>query len=70
MNKLKINTQMCKACGYCVKFCPKEVLEVGEDVNNQGYPYVVEAKPALCIACGICATVCPDGVIEVYKEDK
>lgn len=68
MSELKLATHICKGCEYCVKFCPKGVLALGEDVNEQGYPYVVAAHPELCIGCALCAIICPDGVIEVFKE--
>lgn len=67
MSELKIASNICKACGYCVKYCPKGILELGEAVNEQGYPYVVVTNPEACIGCALCATICPDGVIEVYK---
>jgi 2-oxoglutarate ferredoxin oxidoreductase subunit delta len=67
MAEVTIRAESCKSCLYCVKFCPKGVLEAGEAVNSKGYPYVVAVHPENCIGCAICASMCPDAAIEVYK---
>ncbi|MGF6376008.1 2-oxoglutarate ferredoxin oxidoreductase subunit delta [Clostridiales Family XIII bacterium PM5-7] len=67
MDKIEIRAESCKSCLYCVKFCPKNVLEVGENVNAKGYQYIVVAKPDDCISCTMCAIMCPEAAIEVYK---
>ena len=65
-NKMKvhINPDRCKACGYCIKACPKSAIEVSDYVNEKGYNAikVIEDK---CITCGICYKVCPDYVFEI-----
>ena len=66
--KVEIRAESCKSCGYCVKFCPKGVLAIGEDVNQKGYQYVVAAKPEECTGCATCGQVCPDAAIAVYRE--
>ena len=67
MAKVVISKESCKSCGYCVKFCPKDVLAIGQDVNMKGYQYAVPKNPDQCIGCKRCATICPDAAIEVYK---
>ena len=67
MAKVEIRAESCKSCGYCVKFCPKHVLEIGKEVNSKGYPYVRAANPDDCIGCAICGQMCPDAAIEVYR---
>ena len=67
MAKVEIRAESCKGCGYCVKFCPKRVLEVGEHVNAKGYPYVVVKNQEACVACLSCALMCPEAAIEIYK---
>ncbi len=65
--RVEINTEACKSCQYCVKYCPKKVLAVGENVNSFGYPYIVAAEPEKCIGCAMCAQVCPESAIEVWR---
>lgn len=67
MAEVKITGESCKSCGYCVRFCPKNVLEVGTRVNAKGYPFVVAARPEDCIGCAMCANMCPDAAIEVFR---
>ena len=52
----------CKSCEICVAFCPKNVLEMGEDRK----PKV--ARPQDCILCRQCELRCPDLAIFVAKE--
>jgi len=66
--KVEIDIENCKSCLFCVKTCPKYVLDITEEVNAKGYQYVVPVKAEDCIGCAMCATICPDAVISVYKE--
>jgi 2-oxoglutarate ferredoxin oxidoreductase subunit delta len=65
--KVEIRSESCKSCGYCVKFCPRQVLAVGERVNSKGYEYVTVKNGENCVACKMCAVICPDAAIEIYK---
>ncbi len=67
MAKVEIRPESCKSCQYCIKYCPKGVLAVGDKVNSKGYEYVVPVNQEACIACCMCARICPDAAIEVYK---
>ena len=67
MAMVKIFAERCKSCQYCVKFCPKGVLAVGENLNLKGYEYIVPVKQEDCIGCCQCARICPEGAIEIYK---
>ncbi len=65
--KIEVIAERCKSCGYCVKFCPNQVLAIGKNVNSKGYEYVTAVSEENCISCCICARICPDGAINVYK---
>jgi len=67
MAKVEIHAERCKSCGYCIKFCPKKILDRGKNVNLKGYEYVVPVNEEACIGCCMCARMCPDGAIDVYK---
>lgn len=67
MAKIEIRTESCKSCGYCVLFCPKEVLEIGTEVNKKGYPFVHVKYQDKCVGCAVCGMMCPDAAIEVYR---
>lgn len=54
-----INKDFCKGCGICVAFCPKHVLELGEDEK------AVVKRREDCTGCGLCEMRCPDIAIEV-----
>ncbi|SHJ80122.1 4Fe-4S dicluster domain-containing protein [Tepidibacter formicigenes] len=58
--KLVIDPSWCKACGICIAFCPKDVLEIKNNVIN-----IKNIKN--CIKCGLCELRCPDYAI--YLED-
>lgn len=67
MPKIEIIAARCKSCGYCVKFCPKQLLRIGTSVNEKGYEYAEAVSLDTCTGCATCARMCPDGAIEVYR---
>ena len=67
MPEVRVISERCKSCGYCVKYCPKNVLEIGKEVNSKGYEYVVPARADQCIGCCQCARICPDGALEIWR---
>ena len=58
----------CKGCGYCIQFCPKEVLEESEEINARGVHPPKVKDPEKCALCGFCAAVCPDFAIFVVEK--
>lgn len=50
---------------FCVKVCPKKVLDKGGKVNERGVQCVIVKAPEECIGCGLCAIMCPDSAIEI-----
>ena len=67
MGSIIITQQLCKGCGYCVTYCPKQILEIGAEINDVGYRFVVQTDADLCTGCGVCALMCPDAAINVYR---
>ncbi len=59
--EIVIYKDWCKACGICVEFCPKHVLETG----THGYPLV--AHPDECSSCDLCELLCPDFAITLTR---
>ena len=68
MNKASVVANLCKSCGFCVKFCPKQAIKIGDVRNSKGhYNAVVDAEG--CIGCGTCAVVCPEAAIDIIREE-
>lgn len=67
MIKFVLRRERCKACGLCVKHCPKDTLREGADLNVLGYHAVEQVAPEKCNGCGLCAAMCPDVCIDIYK---
>jgi len=53
----------CKGCGYCIAYCPREVLEFSAGYNAKGYHPPQVKKPDDCVNCHYCETICPDFAI-------
>lgn len=66
-----INRNWCKGCGFCVEYCPTNVLEMSKDYNKKGY-HPPEVKVAdMCRNCRYCEIVCPEFAIYVtYDEEE
>ena len=57
----------CKGCGFCIEFCPQEVLFISDRTNTKGYHPPEVMPDVLCINCGLCTLLCPD--FAIYIED-
>lgn len=68
MERLTINSESCKACGYCIAQCPKKALSMTGPINRSGYT-TTEVEHEKCITCGVCFNVCPDYVYEIIIEE-
>ena len=58
----------CKGCGYCIQFCPKEVLEESEEINARGAHPPKVKDLSKCALCGFCTAICPDLAIFVKEK--
>lgn len=54
--KLMVEKDLCKGCGICVAFCPKNVLTI-----EDGKVSIKDIDS--CIQCGLCELRCPDYAI-------
>jgi len=53
----------CKGCGYCIEFCPKQVLEFSLKFNVKGYHPPETKKSEECVNCHYCEIICPEFAI-------
>jgi 2-oxoglutarate ferredoxin oxidoreductase subunit delta len=53
----------CKGCGFCVEYCPKDVLIMSEGFNRKGYHPPEVVKSGECVNCNLCEMICPDFAI-------
>ena len=66
MYRVRIQRDLCKGCGFCVKFCPKNLLKMDTELNKRGvHPAIYAGVPEDCIGCASCAVMCPDAAIEI-----
>ncbi|MEW6718880.1 MAG: 4Fe-4S dicluster domain-containing protein [Thermodesulfobacteriota bacterium] len=64
---IEIDFERCKACELCPPVCPKNCIEMGKEINRQGYTAAVFARPEDCTGCALCAETCPDVCIRVWR---
>lgn len=67
--ELHIIKSRCKGCGFCIEFCPRDVLGISEEINEKGvHPPRVKDEDS-CVLCGFCEAVCPDFAIFSVEKD-
>jgi 2-oxoglutarate ferredoxin oxidoreductase subunit delta len=66
---VRIITERCKGCSYCIDYCPKDVLVMSEKFNKKGYHYPDIMKRGLCVNCGLCANICPEFAVFSVEEE-
>lgn len=68
--RIKINTDLCKGCTFCVETCPFGVISIGERFNKNGFFPAVAVHVEKCTGCAMCARMCPEIAIEVYRSGR
>jgi 2-oxoglutarate ferredoxin oxidoreductase subunit delta len=58
----------CKGCGLCVRYCPRDVLVLSDDMNEKGYHPPRAVQPERCVACRLCELLCPEFCIFVVES--
>ncbi len=61
--KIHVVSDRCKGCGYCIKYCPRGVLEFSNELNVKGYYFPQVKDEDACLNCGLCEIICPEFAI-------
>jgi 2-oxoglutarate ferredoxin oxidoreductase subunit delta len=68
--EVHIIADRCKGCGFCIEFCPNDVLVESEKFNVKGYHPPETKDPDKCISCKLCELICPDFAIFIVALDE
>ena len=66
---IHINKDRCKGCGFCVEYCPRDVLELSVEFNVKGYHPPQVKNEEDCVYCQLCETICPEFAIFVTLKN-
>lgn len=53
----------CKGCGFCVEYCPCDVLTLSKSFNRKGYHPPEVVRTGSCVNCNLCEIICPEFAI-------
>jgi len=65
---VNIIEERCKGCGYCIEFCPRNVLEFSPRFNQKGYHPPIVKNSDDCVNCHYCEIICPEFAIYSVEE--
>ncbi len=66
--ELVIFEDRCKGCGFCVEYCPRDVLALAKRFNRKGYHPPEVVRTGECVNCSLCEMICPEFAIFSYAE--
>lgn len=61
--KVVLIEDRCKGCGFCVEYCPRDVLGMSSTFNKKGYNIPAVIHESECVNCHFCEVLCPDFAI-------
>ncbi len=61
--RIVIIRDRCKGCGFCVEYCPRDVLEMSKEFNAKGYHPPKVKDISACALCNYCEVICPEFAI-------
>ena len=67
--EIHIVAEQCKGCGFCVEYCPRDVLQFSQGFNKKGYHPPVAVKAEDCVHCQLCELLCPEFAIFVTLKN-
>lgn len=65
-----VDRETCKGCGFCVEYCPNDVLLLSYDFNAKGYHPPDVVKKDACNYCQLCEVICPEFAIFVTLKEE
>jgi 2-oxoglutarate ferredoxin oxidoreductase subunit delta len=68
--QLHIDDVVCKGCGLCIYYCPRDVFEFTDKRNGKGYTIVDVVNLSECTVCRLCEIGCPDFAIFIETDSK
>jgi 2-oxoglutarate ferredoxin oxidoreductase subunit delta len=64
---IEIDQERCKACLFCIEYCPKKAIFLSDKLNLKGYFTAQFKDDSGCTGCASCSVMCPEVAIEVYR---
>ena len=61
--EIRVISERCKGCNFCIEYCPRNVLEASQEFNSKGYHPPFAKSEDHCATCGLCEMMCPEFAI-------
>jgi 2-oxoglutarate ferredoxin oxidoreductase subunit delta len=68
LTTVHIDTTVCKGCGLCIYYCPRDVIVLSTQHNDKGYAVAEVSDPESCTGCRLCEIGCPDLAIFIERD--